>query len=334
MTRFARTGDRLVDAISPTLVLVEFNMPYSVSGVTERNYHGTGVVLDAVRGLVAVDRNTVPVAIGDVRLTFAGTIEVDGTVEYVHPLHNLAVVRYDPRQLGDTPVKSVQLAARVPTTGEQVSVVGLQADNRVVSQQATVASIGPVQFPLSRTLQFRDANLEVDPRWSTARRFRRRDRRQTRRGARTVVELRLRERARARAAQHGRAGRIVQEMLEYARDGRTLYSAEAEFSLLSLAEARRLGLDEQWIARLSTHNPQNRQVLSIERLVAGSPAAGAAAAGRPVARGGRKGRQQFRGRERSGARAAGHLDALAFRRRELRSRSRPSRCRATTSIAC
>ena len=108
-TRFARTGDRLVDAIAPSLVLVEFNMPYSVSGVTERNYHGTGIVLDAVRGLVAVDRNTVPVAIGDVRLTFAGTIEVDGTVEYVHPLHNLAVVRYDPRQLGDTPVKAVKL---------------------------------------------------------------------------------------------------------------------------------------------------------------------------------------------------------------------------------
>ncbi len=47
-------------------------MPYSVSGVTERNYHGTGLVIDAERGLVVTDRNTVPVAMGDVRLTFAG----------------------------------------------------------------------------------------------------------------------------------------------------------------------------------------------------------------------------------------------------------------------
>ena len=60
-TAFTRTGDKLVDEYSPSMVLVEFNMPYAVSGVTERNYHGTGVVLDAVRGLVAVDRNTVPV---------------------------------------------------------------------------------------------------------------------------------------------------------------------------------------------------------------------------------------------------------------------------------
>jgi S1-C subfamily serine protease len=272
-TRFAETGDRLVDAIAPSLVLVEFSMPYSVSGVTERNYHGTGIVLDAARGLVAVDRNTVSVAIGDVRLTFAGTIEVDGTVDYVHPLHNLAIVRYDPKQLGDTPVRAVRFAGRQPATGETVHVVGLHPDNRVVSQQATVASIGPVAFPLSRTLQFRDANLEimrlvngpadydgliVDRRgevlalWSS---FAYED-------GRDLVQQNL-----------GVPAGIVQEMLEYARDGRPLYSTEAEFGLLSLAEARRLGLSEEWIGRVSAHNPERRQVLTIERTVAGSPAA-------------------------------------------------------------
>jgi S1-C subfamily serine protease len=272
-TRFAETGDWLVDAIAPSLVLIEFSMPYSVSGVTERNFHGTGIVLDAARGLIAVDRNTVPVAIGDVRLTFAGTIEVDGLVEYVHPLHNLAVVRYDPKQLGDTPVRAVKFAGRQPVTGETVHVVGLHPDNRVVSQQATVASIGPVAFPLSRTLQFRDANLEimrlvngpadydgliVDRRgevlalWSS---FAYED-------GRDLVQQNL-----------GVPAGIVQEMLEYARDGRPLYSAEAEFGLLSLAEARRLGLGEEWIGRVSAHNPERRQVLTIERTVAGSPAA-------------------------------------------------------------
>lgn len=272
-TRFARTGDKLVDSYAPSLVLVEFSMPYSISGVTERNYHGTGVVLDSVRGLVAVDRNTVPVSLGDARLTFAGTIEVDATVEYVHPLHNLAIVRYDPRHLGDTPVEAVQFAARMPGTGDQVHVVGLQQDNRVVSQQATVSSIGPVGFPLSRTLQFRDANLEimrlvngpadfdgvvVDKRgdvvalWSS---FAYED-------GRELVQQNL-----------GVPAALVQEMLEYARDGRTLYSAEAEFGLLSLAEARRLGLPEVWIDRVTAHNPRRRQVLTIDRLVAGTPAA-------------------------------------------------------------
>lgn len=273
-TRFARTGDKLVDALAPSLVLVEFNMPYAISGVTERNYHGTGVVLDAERGLVAVDRNTVPVALGDVRLTFAGTIQVDGSVEYVHPLHNLAVVRYDPRQLGETPVRAVRIAERRPATGETVHVVGIQADARIASQQATVSSIGPVGFPLSRTLQFRDANLEiirlvngpadfdgviVDRRgdvaalWSS---FAYED-------GRELVQQNM-----------GVPAAMVQEMLEYVRGERTLYSAEAEFGLLSLAEARQLGLGEAWIERITAHNPRRRHVLIIDRLVAGSPAAG------------------------------------------------------------
>jgi len=272
-TRFDRTGDKLVDALAPSLALVEFNMPYSISGVTERNYHGTGVVIDAARGLVAVDRNTVPVPLGDVRLTFAGTVQVDATVEYVHPLHNLAVLRYDPRLLGDTPVAAVRFAERTPTTGETVYVVGIQPDNRVASQQATVSSIGPVGFPLSRTLQFRDANLEIlrlvngptefdgvvtDKRgdvvalWSS---FAYED-------GREVVQQNM-----------GVPAPMVQDMLEYARGERTLYSAEAEFGLLSLAEARQLGLDEAWIDRITAHNPRRRHVLTIDRLVAGSPAA-------------------------------------------------------------
>ena len=272
-TQFAHTGDRLVDALAPSLVLVDFSMPYSVSGVTERNYHGTGIVIDAERGLVAVDRNTVPVAIGDVRLTFAGTIEVDGHVEYIHPLHNLAVVRYDPKQLGDTPVRAVRLSGRLPETGETVHVVGLRADNRVVSQQATVSSIGPVAFPLSRTLQFRDANLEVIDLVNGPADFdglivdRRGD----------VVALWSSfafENGRQLEQQNmGVPASMVQDMLEHARDGQPLYSAEAEFGLLSLAEARRLGLSEQWIGRLTAHDPQRRQALTIERLVAGSPAA-------------------------------------------------------------
>ena len=71
-------------------------MPYSVSGVTETSFHGTGLIVDAARGLVVVDRNTVPVSVGDVQITFAGTIQVPGRVVYVNPLHNLSVVAYDP----------------------------------------------------------------------------------------------------------------------------------------------------------------------------------------------------------------------------------------------
>src|SRR5690606_4613889 len=160
-TTFAKTSDPLVTKLAPSLVLVNFDMPYSVSGITERHYYGTGLIVDAKRGLVAVDRNTVPAPIGDVRLTFAGTIEIPGRVEYIHPLHNLAMVSYDPALIGTTPTRSATFDATELHPGEAVSVVGLRADGKVQSRAATVASIDPVAFPLSRTLQFRDSQLET-----------------------------------------------------------------------------------------------------------------------------------------------------------------------------
>ena len=41
----------------------------------------------------------------------------------------------------------------------------------------------------------------------------------------------------------------------------------------SLAGARKLGLPDEWVRRFEEHDPQRRQVLGIDRLVAGSPAA-------------------------------------------------------------
>ena len=160
-TQFAKTGDPRIDQLAPSLVMVNFDMPYSVSGVTEKNYHGTGVIVDAQRGLVALDRNTVPVAMGDVRITFAGTVEVPGKVVFIHPLHNLAVVSYDPKSIGNTPVRAATLVTRNLSAGDDVWVVGQRGDSKILSQKTQVSSVDVVSFPLSRTLRFRDSNLEA-----------------------------------------------------------------------------------------------------------------------------------------------------------------------------
>src|SRR5690606_3402101 len=147
--------------IAPSLVLVNFSMPYTVSGVSDRYYYGTGVIADAERGWVVVDRNTVPVAMGDVRITFAGSLEIPGRVEYVHPLHNIAVISYDPELIGNTPVRSAKFMSTALSPGLDVDVVGLAPDHNVLSQSSEVASLTEANFPLSRTMRFRDSNLEV-----------------------------------------------------------------------------------------------------------------------------------------------------------------------------
>ncbi len=131
----------------------------------------------------------------------------------------------------------------------------------------------PVAFPLSRTLRFRDSNLEavslINPPgdydgvladekgnvlalWSSF----------AYESARELEQV-----------NRGIPAQLVSDMIGVVADSRPLYSFEAEFDVQSLAGARDLGLPQEWVRRLEEHNPQRRQVLGIDRLVAGSPAA-------------------------------------------------------------
>ena len=119
-TELKKYDDPRVKAIAPSLVVVTFDLPYTLSGVAERHYYGTGLIVDKERGLVVVDRNTVPIAIGDVTVTFAGSLEVRAKIEQLHPLHNLAIISYDPALINDTAVKAASFNPEALAPGEDV----------------------------------------------------------------------------------------------------------------------------------------------------------------------------------------------------------------------
>jgi S1-C subfamily serine protease len=212
-------------------------------------------------------------SLGDVRITFAGTLEVPGRVAWVHPLHNLAVVAYDPALVGETPVRSAELSTARVRPGDELFVVGLKGDHRLVAQSSEVASIDAVQFPLSRTLRFRDTNLEtislVNPPsdfdgvlvdeagrvlslWSSFAYQSGQDLQQVNKGV---------------------PADILQDLLGHVVDGTPVHSLEVELVGIPLASARSLGLDEDWARRLETDDPDRRQALQVLRVVAGTPAA-------------------------------------------------------------
>ena len=90
---FAAAGPAEVQAVAPALVRVLLDIPYQIDGVAACKYIGAGLIVDATLGLVLVDRTTVPVVPGDVRVEFASTVEVPAVVRFIHPTHNFALVQ-------------------------------------------------------------------------------------------------------------------------------------------------------------------------------------------------------------------------------------------------
>jgi S1-C subfamily serine protease len=266
--------DARLRRVASSLVLVNFDMPYVVSGVSEQHYYGTGVVVDAERGYVVVDRNTIPEAMGDVRLTFGGTLEIPARVVVVHPLHNLALVAYDPALIGDTPVEPVRLSTALPDPGDELWVIGLRGGEKLVSQLTTFSTLEPVDYPLSRTMRFRDSNLETLALVNPPRDI---DGVVTNRKGEVVSlwsSFAWQGNGQLRQENRGMPAEYVTELLELAGGDQLLHSLEVEWAQMPLAAARRLGLPAAWAERIAGHDTERRQILSVTRTVAGSPAAG------------------------------------------------------------
>ena len=151
--------------------------------------------------------------------------------------------------------------------------VGLTGDSQVRSRNTEIASVDPLELPLSRSMRFRDSNIEtvqlVNPpsefdgvladkdgnvlgMWSSFAYENGREIAQDNRGV--PIDL-------------------VADMIDRMRTHRALHSLEVEMNVLPLAAAREIGLPDSWVQRLEQHTPTRRQALMVVRMVGGSPAA-------------------------------------------------------------
>ncbi|HEY3859715.1 MAG TPA: trypsin-like peptidase domain-containing protein [Gammaproteobacteria bacterium] len=269
---YPQYSDPLMNKLAPSMVYVKFDMPYAVDGIGETHYVGAGVVVDAAKGLVVTDRDTVPVSMGDVQITFAGSLEVPGKVVYVNPLHNLAIVQYDPKLIGKTPVKAVSFAPTQFKSGDSVKVIGYQADGNLTSLETHIASLDPVLFPLSRTLRFRDTNLEVLGLVNAPDNMTGVMLDKSGKVAALWVSFVYDDSSRSQEVQRGIPADVVEDMVHRVESGGELRTLDAELYPMPMAQARKLGLPDAWATKLGTASPEKREVLTVARLTADTPA--------------------------------------------------------------
>ncbi|CAE8709373.1 unnamed protein product [Polarella glacialis] len=137
---------------------------------------GMGVVVDAALGLVITDRYTVPQPLAHVELTFAQMFTTDAICVFVHPQHNIVLLKYDTSALKGLPVQSMELPGGNPedgstasstlssqelSVGEVLCFIGLHSDHRINAKQVSVGSVQVQSWAFAEPPVYRERNLEI-----------------------------------------------------------------------------------------------------------------------------------------------------------------------------
>ncbi|KAH1226498.1 Protease Do-like 7 [Glycine max] len=299
-TANASVAERVIE---PTLVMFEVHVPPScmLDGVHSQHFFGTGVIIyhSQDMGLVAVDKNTVAISASDVMLSFAAfPVEIPGEVVFLHPVHNYALISYDPSALGPVGGSVVRAAELLPEPalrrGDSVYLVGLsrslQATSRksVVTNPCAALNIGSADSPRYRATNMEVIELDTDfgstfsgvltdeqgrvqaiwGSFSTQLKF----------GCSTSEDHQF-----VRGIPIYAISQVLDKIISGANGSPLLINGverpmplvrilEVELYPTLLSKARSFGLSDDWIQALVKKDPVRRQVLRVKGCLAGSKA--------------------------------------------------------------
>ncbi|KAG2529746.1 hypothetical protein JM16_001970 [Phytophthora kernoviae] len=262
-----------------SLVMVSFDIPYMIDGISSSTYHGMGVVVDAEQGFVLVDQNTVPIALGDVLITIAATVEVPAKVVFVHPVHNFSIVQYDPKALGAAAshIGSVVLAEKPLEVGETADYIGLSSNWTVVTMKSVVTKLDRLVLRDFQPPRYKACNVEVlhfDRITKSVGGVFINDE-----GAVNALWLSFsyQDNAGRKEVFRGLPASIVRSTIDELSASRIPASVNilpAQLLTYSLSKAHSgLGLSDAWIQKLEACYEDKRQVLGIKRCAAGTDCA-------------------------------------------------------------
>ncbi|MEN0066692.1 MAG: trypsin-like peptidase domain-containing protein [Myxococcota bacterium] len=265
-TKLPPVEDKLARKVRPSLVQVRTRLPYQVGGVPNASYGGLAVLVGP--GLAVTDRDTVPIGLADVTIEVANTARLPAEVVAIHPIHNLAVLAFDPSLVPSAELKPIALRSTPFEPGDRVFGMTLD-DTRIVSEEASVRLEKPLWINEAGAPRFRQTGLDVlelSADMSTPG---------------VVVDKKGRLGAlwasfsytdgrNTRATWQALPVHAVQEAVELATGRTTERNLPWEIWPWSLAEAVERGLPNAQAQRLADADPERRTTMQVRRVMSGS----------------------------------------------------------------
>lgn len=261
--------DPLLAQFGNLLVRVDFDSPHLISNAYASNFRGTGLIVSPEEGLVLIDRNTVTVSLGEAWVTVFGSIRVPAEVVYLHPVHNVALLRVDPARLPMDRLAAPQLSAEPAINGAASQFIGFGLGGEVISRG--------VGTPTERTLVFNRSSL---PRF-TQTVFDGYDLQNPPPSLGGVLvtpdavvhafwtSFAFQEGREVAEGEWGFPADLVLETLENYRNGDPYYAIDVDWRYLPLSDARELGLSDAQLGDLARLNPRFPRALYVRQVYNG-----------------------------------------------------------------
>ncbi|KAJ3323553.1 serine protease [Boothiomyces sp. JEL0866] len=257
-----------------SLVYVQATLPYKIDGIAYQNTGGFGLVLDAEKGYIYVNRKTCPTSICDILVTFVNSIIIPAKFVYLHQYGNFAIIQYNPKLLGNTVVESAKLSDTPLVKGDSTFLVCLTKSYEVLVRKTIVTNIRPcfvnetlpptyrpmniegMEFenPIGRGGVLANAKGEIQGIHSIFTNY----------SPKKTTDFYM-----------GLDVATVKPILKELQEGRLpqIYWLEAELTYIQIAQARVLGLNSEWVEKFEHHDSKRRNILLIRRTSSESPTA-------------------------------------------------------------
>lgn len=264
-----------VAKIAASLVQVDFNSPYSIQGRSgNKSRYGTGVIVDAEKGLIVVERSLVFSMLGDVKIIFDNKIELEGKVEYIHPNHNLALISYPVNKVSHLKLSAIPLSDKALKRDDAVIQMGYNYDGEIEVRKTAVDTVQEQWSKEHFVPQFIERNMDVihlvNPNnvidgvlinshnkvaalWAN---FEEND-------------------AQGKSISRFTAGldvSYVKEIMALASGEKTLYSLEVGLTKISPVDALKQGVSEEWLNKLAAVSSDHNKLFTIYNVYANSDA--------------------------------------------------------------
>lgn len=254
-----------------SFVHVNCTMPLKLDGFPRNRKWGMGLVIDADKGLVVISRAVVPYDLCDIWVTIADSIVVQAKVVFMHPLQNYAIIQYDPK-LVDAPVVSARLSSASIAQGASTTFIGYNRSGRIVHAATTVTEVTAVSIPAnSGAPRYRATNVDaitVDTSLSGQC------------GSGVLVDKNgtvqalwltyLGERSHSGRDEEyhlGLATPTLLPVISEIQQGQNpkLRMLSVEFRAVHMAQARVMGVSEEWISQVSEVNKHSHQLFMVSK---------------------------------------------------------------------